>query len=373
MTLIGPFSLDIQPGSTSSSLADSVLVVSASLVEAAESITLFASTSIDGDTARLQGTLDLGVANPFFRTLTVPGGDPVEQTGSQIAVGINQAVVIDPVPAVVGFRVLIDDPASITLGFSLMGRTAPFTTGTIVVENTASVFIENTASVVVENTASVVVENTASVTIDAQPIRITGSLGGGPDIVVTGSMELVGQPIDVTGSVGVTEQQSIVLVTGSVAIVAGEFTQSVDARIVGQTVTQSVILDEPVLITGSVEVVASTGSVTIDEQPVLVTGSMAIVGEPIDVTGSVAIVDISQAEPVLITGSVFTAASEGATQSISIVDSRVTQSVDLVFGDTVNVTNTQSIIIQGRAAPDSSPGTSPGGIPLQTFASMSRT
>ena len=302
MTLIGPFSLDIQPGSTSSSLADSVLVVSASLVEAAESITLFASTSIDGDTARLQGTLDLGVANPFFRTLTVPGGDPVEQTGSQIAVGINQAVVIDPVPAVVGFRVLIDDPASITLGFSLMGRTAPFTTGTIVVENTASVFIENTASVVVENTASVVVENTASVTIDAQPIRITGSLGGGPDIVVTGSMELVGQPIDVTGSVGVTEQQSIVLVTGSVAIV-----------------------------------------------------------------------DISQAEPVLITGSVFTAASEGATQSISIVDSRVTQSVDLVFGDTVNVTNTQSIIIQGRAAPDSSPGTSPGGIPLQTFASMSRT
>ena len=242
MTLIGPFTLAIQPGSTSSS------VVSGSLFDAADSITLFASGPILAMEAALEGAPNLGVEFPNFRNLTVPGGSP---TGSQIAISEFEAVIVNPVPAVGGFRISVDVPPVVTESYDLVGRTAPG------------------------------VNTSGTQSIDA---RIVGSTT----------------------------------------------TQSVDARIVGSTITQSVSIDEPVLITGSVEVVALTGSVTIDEQPVLVTGSLAI------------------------------------------TEAFTSLSVDLVFGDTVNVTNTQSVVIQARAPSDTSPGVSPSGVPLRTFASMSR-
>ena len=229
MTLIGPFTLAIQPGSTSSS------VVSGSLFDAADSITLFASGPILAMEAALEGAPNLGVEFPNFTNLTVPGGSP---TGSQIAISEFEAVIVNPVPAVGGFRISVDVPPVVTESYDLVGRTAP--------------------------------------------------------------------GVNTSG------------------------TQSIDARIVGSTITQSVSIDEPVLITGSVEVVALTGSVTIDEQPVLVTGSLAI------------------------------------------TEAFTSLSVDLVFGDTVNVTNTQSVVIQARAPSDTSPGVSPSGVPLRTFASMSR-
>ena len=252
MTLIGPFTLAIQPGSTSSS------VVSGSLFDAADSITLFASGPILAMEAALEGAPNLGVEFPNFTNLTVPGGSP---TGSQIAISEFEAVIVNPVPAVAGFRISVDVPPVVTESYDLVGRTAPG------------------------------VNTSGTQSIDA---RIVGSTT----------------------------------------------TQSVDARIVGSTVTQSVNIDEPLLITGSVEVVASTGSVTLDEQPIEVTGSVT------------------------------TAASTIATQSVSIVDSRVTQSVDLAFDDTIRIIASSSVVIT-PAQPDGTPGRSPGGVPIQTFASMS--
>ena len=94
------------------------------------------------------------------------------------------------------------------------------------------------------------------------------------------------------------------------------------------------------------------------------------INSPVFVSGSVVVSDISQAEPIEITGSLST--TPVATQSVSLVDTHVTQSVDIAAGDSINIEGTSSVVVTNAIPQDTSEGVSPGGVPLTTFASMSR-